>query len=112
MAYLVTSLIVRQIIFRGVLKETKRLDPNVYHAVKKIYLRQSIPGWIVYMLSLLLVIAAWIAWEEPSLNLGPWLTFFVLLLLLFFFSVILHLVTYTKAVLEILSQRMGIEREL
>ncbi len=110
--YLVASMVVRQIVFRSVLKETKRLDSNVYSAVKKLYLRRSLVGWILFLLSVILVAAVWIGWSGPTVEMGPLVSFSVVLLLLFFLSIILHLVSYTRAVLEILGQRMGIEREL
>ena len=111
MAYLVVTLLVRQLVFRRVVRETRRLDPNVYSAVKKFYLRTSLGGWMVYLLSLLLVIAVWVAWKGPLFETGPLVSFCVLLLFLYFLSVILHLLSFTRGLLAILGQRIGVEKE-
>ena len=68
--YLLIALLVRILIFRGVIQETKRIDPQLYSGVKKAYLQHSAGGWIVFAISFLLVIAVWMGWKGPAIGRG------------------------------------------
>ena len=111
MIYLVGSLLSRSLFFRSLIRETKGIDSSLYSAVKQVYLKNSISGWILFSISFLLVIVAWLQWTSV-VNDKTLFPFFCLLLpILFFLSVTLHLTAYVKALLAVLRQRMGVEKE-
>jgi len=108
--YLLLAIFSRLLIFHKMVKEAKQIDPNLYSAVKAIYLKNSISGWILFLISFLYVVVTWLGWKEPQ-GLGPMVLFCLALPLLFFLSVILHLTAFAKALLAVLRQRMGVEKE-
>lgn len=110
-AYLVLTLVLRHCAFGSLPRELRSIDSELNHAVKKLYLRNSIAGWVLYLISFLLVIGVWIGWREPRVPIGALALFCLLLPLLFGLSVILHLRAFAQAILTALRQRMGPEKE-
>lgn len=110
-AYLVVAIVIRLLIFRNIVHETKKIDPNLYAGVKSLYLKNSMAGWVLFFLSFLLMIAIWVGWKGTFLERSPVTLLLFLLILLFFLSVILHLTAFAKALLTVLRQRLGVERE-
>ena len=111
-AYLVGALFIRSLFFRFPVRETKEIDSNLYSAVKMIYLKNSGPGWVLFSIAFLLVIATWLEWQSVASDRTLILLFCLLLPLLFFLSVALHLTAYVRALLAVLRQRMGVEKEI
>ncbi len=109
--YLLGTIFTRMAVFHRLVKETKRMDPHLYSEVRNLYLRNCTPGWIVFSVSFFLVIGTWVGWKSSSIEAGPLALSCLLLSLLFFVSIILHLTAYGEAVLTVLGQRMGVERE-
>ena len=110
-AYLMGTLLIRTAFFRGLAQETKRIDPHLYSEVKSHYLKNCTAGWVVFFISFLLVTGVWIGWKTSLIERGPLALFCLLLPLLFLLSLILHLIAYAEALLAILRQRTGVERE-
>lgn len=102
-AYLSGTLFIRAVFFRRLVQETKRIDPHLYSEARGLYLKNCTAGWVVFFVSFLLVVGVWIG-HQSSL-------FCLLFPLLFFLSIILHLIAYAEALLAILRQRTGVERE-
>lgn len=116
MDYLIFTLIVRSLIFAKVVRGTKELEPQLYSSVKKLYQENSLGGWSLFLISFLLVIVAWLGWPGPLELAGAQRALLFILLsallpTLFLFSIILHLKAYIKALLTVLRQKMGVERE-
>ena len=109
--YLVLTIFARLLIFRKMVGEVRQIDPNLYSAVREIYLKNSLPGWILFLVSFLLVIVMWVGWRGPIQELSPLALFCLFLPLLFFLSIVLHLTAFAKALLAVLRQRMGVEKE-
>ena len=110
-AYLVVALFLRSLLFRSILREMKELDRHLYSETLRIYLRYSIVGWVLFAISFLLFITLWIGWPHFSLSKPEWAISLFLLPLLFLVSVISHYQAYTKALLTLLRQRIGVEKE-
>ena len=109
--YLLGTLFVRRLLFTALIRETKKLDPHLFGSVRKVYQRKSVTGWILYLISFLLLVGAWIGWKEAQLRIATVGIFCLAFSLFFFLSVILHLTAYSQALLDVLRQRMGVERE-
>lgn len=110
-AYLIAALFLRFLLFRGTLRETKELDKGLYSEVLRLYLKHSVTGWVFFALSFLLVICLWLGWRPTFFQKSEYLLALVLLSLLFFFSVIFHYQAFVKALLSVLRQRTGVEKE-
>ncbi len=110
--YLVGALFIRSLFFRFPVRETKEIDASLYSAVKTIYLKNSGLGWVLFSISFLLVIATWLEWQSVASDRTLVLFFCLLLPLLLFLSVALHLTAYVRALLAVLRQRMGVEKEI
>lgn len=109
--YLLVTLLTRVILFRRLVRETKRIDPHLYSEVRRLYLKNVTAGWSVFAVSFFLVIGTWIGWRSSSIESGPLALFCLLLPFLFFLSLVLHLIAYAEALLAVLRQRSGVERE-
>ena len=109
--YLMLAILVRLVIFRKIIHEAKQIDSSLYSTVKGIYLKNSYSGWILYFISFLLVIVLWLGWKNSPLGKVSLVILCLFLSLLFFLSVILHLTAFAKALLAVLRQRMGVEKE-
>lgn len=109
--YLVLAVIVRLLIFRKMIREAKQIDSSLYSSIKGIYLKNSLSGWILYFISFLLVIVMWLGWKNSLQGTVSLLVLYLFLSLLFFLSIILHLTAFAKALLAVLRQRTGIEKE-
>ena len=109
--YLVLAIFIRILIFRKMIREAKQIDPNLYSTVKGIYLKNSLSGWILYFISFLLVIVMWLGWKSAPQETVSAAILCLFLSLLFFLSIILHLTAFAKALLVVLRQRMGVEKE-
>lgn len=109
--YLVMTILIRQFIFRALIRNTKDLDSNVYSNARNLYLRNSTAGWILYFISFLLVVVAWIVWKRPKVDTGLLVSFTLLAPSLFFLSVVLHLLAFAHSLLAIFRQKIGVEKE-
>lgn len=110
-AYLIAALFIRHLLFRNILHETKELDRGLYSEVLRLYLKHSLAGWVFFALSFLLVVCLWLGWKPAFFQKLEYLLAMVLLYFLFFLSVIFHYQAYVKALLSVLRQRAGVEKE-
>ena len=111
MAYLIVVTPLRALFFRGLTSELKQIDRNLYSGVTKLYLKNSAAGWSLFSLSFLILITVWISWKGELTARLPLFLLGSLLPLLFLFSIILHQNAFSKALLTVLRQKMGVERE-
>ena len=107
-AYLAIAGLIRFFFFRGSMNELKQVDRSVYAEVMKTYLKNSLGGWVIFLLSFLLFVAVWVGSFTERL---PLFLLGFLLPLLFLLSIILHYRAFTKALVAAIRQRLGIERE-
>ncbi len=110
-AYIIAALFLRFLLFRDTLRETKELDKGLYSEVLRLYLKHSITGWVFFGLSFLLVICLWMGWRPSFFHTSEYLSALGLLSILFFLSVIFHYQAFVKALLSVLRQRTGVDKE-
>lgn len=109
--YLFLTLVVRSAIFRHLAVELKQIDRGLYSSVAQIYLKKSLAGWFAFLPSLLLLIFLWNRGQDILIDRVSFLAFTVGIPLSFFSSLVLHLIAFSSALLTLLRQRMGVERE-
>ena len=110
-AYLLLALTIRLILFQGILKESKQIDRSLHSETLRLYLKHSLAGWVLFAFSLILVVALWIGWKTVPANKTEFFLALWLLSVLFLLSLISHSQALTKALLTILRQRTGVEKE-
>lgn len=110
--YLIVTLLVRSSVFDNLVVGTRRIDPQIYSAVKTFYYKRSAGGWIALAISFILVSGGWAFIPSPLQNqLEIVCLVFLLAVFFFFLSLILHLSAYSHALLGVLRQRTEIEKE-
>jgi hypothetical protein len=110
-AYLAITMLIRILFFRSLTNELKQVDRSVYAEVMKTYLKNSLGGWVLFLLSFLLFVAVWVGWVGPFTERLPLFLLGFLLPILFLLSIILHYRAFSKALVAAIRQRLGIERE-
>lgn len=110
-AYLFLTLTVRLAIFRGLISESKHIDHRLYSEVVKGYHKNSLPGWMLFLASWLLLITVWLRWDGTMNDRIFLCALGVGVPLIFLSSIILHLRAFSMSLLSLLRQRIGVERE-
>ncbi len=57
--YLLCGMVIRGWFLGALTSRTRDLDKKLRHAVKKSYLKQSLPGWIFFFIPLAILIVLW-----------------------------------------------------
>ena len=109
--YLMIAFFLRSILFRSILRESREIDRNLHSEALRLYFRHSLAGWILFALSFLLVVAIWVGWKTPLPGKMECFLALWLLSVLFLLSIVAHHQAFTKALLAILRQRTGVEKE-
>lgn len=100
---LAVFLIVRNLFFRPVLGRIKLLNSKWRNEIKKIYSKQLLPGWIFFLVSLLVLIVA--CRSGNFLVFTPYeVTLLGLIALSLFLAILSHLVALAIALLQVLKQ--------
>ncbi|HOE69192.1 MAG TPA: hypothetical protein PK997_07075 [Candidatus Omnitrophota bacterium] len=101
---LLLFLTVRSLYFRPLVKRAKTLNSKWYHEIKKAYLRRSLGGWLLFVVSLLLVVFTW----QKTANLTTFtlceaglVTLIVMMLL---FAAMSHTTAFGTALIHVLKQ--------
>jgi Na+-transporting methylmalonyl-CoA/oxaloacetate decarboxylase gamma subunit len=57
--YLLAFLLVRNFFLHGLIKRARALNSKWYHEIKKVYAKKCISGWILFLISFLMMIFFW-----------------------------------------------------
>ena len=90
-AYLVVTVILRRITFSQIKVAIKCVDRAVYKRAKWSYLKESLSGWILYLISIGFLMAYWFSGTVALLAKVPTFVYLTGLFLFFLFSLISHL---------------------
>lgn len=101
--YLLFFLIVRSFFFHQLTQRARLLNSKWYHEIKKVYVRKCIPGWILFLVSFLLLIFFWQSgnFKQPSLyEVG--MAFLIILTVLL--TIMSHLIAFGTSAIHVLKQ--------
>ncbi|MFH0986312.1 MAG: hypothetical protein V1882_12415 [Candidatus Omnitrophota bacterium] len=101
--YLLVFLVARSFFLHPLIKRARALNSKWYHEIKKVYTKKCIAGWILFMVSFLILIFFWQTsnLKQPSLyEVG--MVFLIILTLLF--TIISQLIALSVSVLHVLKQ--------
>ena len=110
-AYLIATLLIRQIFFSKIVRQTKELDPALYSVARKYYWAHSWVGWGLYLVSLLIVVTVWLEGNDRLLELKTLVLAGLALPVIFLLSILSHQGAYLRGLLEALRLKMGPDRE-
>ena len=101
--YLLVFLMIKGFFFRELLKRARALNSKWYHEIKKVYIKKCIAGWVLFLISFLMVVFFWQSgdFKRPSLyEVG--MIFLILMTVLL--SVISHLIAFGVSLIHVLKQ--------
>lgn len=58
-AYLLTFLFIRGFFLRGLIKRARVLNSKWYHEIKKVYIKKCISGWVLFLVSFMILVFFW-----------------------------------------------------
>ena len=103
LADLLVFLTVRSFFFRPILKRAKALNSKWFAEVKKAYFKHSLGGWILFLVSLLLVVFAWQSGNFLAISLYE-ASLIGLIALSLCFAITAHLVALGVSIVQVLKQ--------
>ena len=59
LAYLLVFLVIRSFFLRQLVKSARALNSKWFHEIKKVYVKKCAGGWVLFMVSFLLLIFFW-----------------------------------------------------
>lgn len=101
--YIVLFMMVRGLVFHGLIRRAKTLNSKWFHEIKKSYLKRCAPGWIIFLVSLLLLILFWQSAQFQKMSFYE-AGMLVLILMAALLSMISHLIALSIASICILKQ--------
>jgi len=103
-AYLFITLIVRKITFGHLRRKIKEIERHAFRQAKKYYQKKAFFGWILYLLSLPVLVVLILQCSLPVIGKLPNGVLLGLLLALFFFSLINHLRLFFFSTLQAIKE--------
>ena len=101
--YLFVFLFVRSFFLHGLIKRSRVLNSKWYHEIKKVYMKKCIGGWILFLVSFLMLIFFWQTanLRQPSLyEVG--MTFLIVLTVLL--AIMSQVIAFGTSVIYVLKQ--------
>ncbi|MFH1799504.1 MAG: hypothetical protein ABH891_01465 [Candidatus Omnitrophota bacterium] len=101
--YLLVFLLVRSFFLHVLIRRARALNSKWYHEIKKVYMKKCIPGWILFLVSFLILIFFWQTanFKQASLyEVG--MVFLIILTVLF--AIMSHLIAFGVSTLHVLKQ--------
>lgn len=101
--FLLIFLLVRSFFLHELIKRARTLNSKWYHEIKKIYMRKCLGGWILFLVSFLMLIFFWQTanLEQASLYEVGMIFLIILTVLL---SIMSQLIAFGASVIHVLKQ--------
>ncbi len=101
--YLLVFLVVRRFFFHHLTKRARALNSKWYHEIKKVYVRKCFPGWILFLVSFLLLVFFWQTgnFQQPSLY---EIAMVFLIILAVLMAIMSHLIAFGASAIHVLKQ--------
>ena len=101
--YLLVFLLVRSFFLHPLIKRARALNSKWYHEIKKVYMKKCIAGWILFLISFLLLIFFWQSANLKQASLYEvGMVFLIILTVLF--AIISNLIAFGASVIYVLKQ--------
>ena len=101
--YLLVFLLVRSFFLHDLIKRARSLNSKWYHEIKKVYTKKCIAGWILFLVSFLILIFLWQTANLKQASLYEiGMAFLIILTVLF--AIISHSIAFGASVIYVLKQ--------
>lgn len=104
MVYLIAAMTVRAWFLGPLAGQLKGIGPKPVREFKKVYLKKSVGGWLFFLLSLAAWIFLWLRHASFPVTI-PAASWLAAGLVCYILSIVLHLMAFASAALEILKQQ-------
>jgi hypothetical protein len=101
--YLLVFLLVRSFFLHPLVRRARALNSKWYHEIKKVYMKKCIAGWVLFLVSFLILIFLWQTanFKQASLyEVG--MVFLIILAVLF--AIMSQLIAFGTSVMHVLKQ--------
>ena len=101
--YLHTFLLARSFFLHGLIKRARSLNSRWYHEIKKVYMKKCLGGWILFLVSFLILIFFWQTADLQQASLYEvGMVFLIILTVLF--AILSHLIAFGASAIYVLKQ--------
>jgi hypothetical protein len=101
--YLLVFLLVRSFFLHPLVRQARALNSKWYHEIKKVYMKKCIAGWILFLVSFLILILFWQTANLKQASLYEvGMVFLIILSVLF--AIMSHLIAFGTSVIHVLKQ--------
>ena len=101
--YLLVFLLVRSFFLHPLVRQARALNSKWYHEIKKVYMKKCLPGWILFLVSFLMLIFFWRTADLKQASLYE-VGMIFLILLTVLFSIMSQLIAFGTSVIYVLKQ--------
>ncbi len=101
--YLLAFLFVRSFFLHALIKRARSLNSKWFHEIKKIYMKKCIAGWILFLVSFLILIFFWQTANFKQASLYE-VGMIFLIILTILFAIISHLIAFGASAIYVLKQ--------
>ena len=101
--YLLVFLLARSFFLYGLIKRGRSLNSKWYHEIKKIYMKKCLAGWILFLISFLILIFFWQTANFKQASLYE-VGMLFLIILTVLFAIMSHLIAFGNSVIHVLKQ--------
>ena len=91
--YLIIALTIRGWFLNPLVRRSKDLEKKYYHDLKKVYLEKSVWGWLLFLISFLIVVFLWHTTIAFPITI-PQAALALVTIICFVLSVIFHLIAF------------------
>lgn len=101
--YLLAFLLVRNFFLHGLIKRARALSSKWYHEIKKVYMKKCLAGWVLFLVSFLMLIFFWQTADFKQASLYE-VGMIFLIILTILFAIISHLIAFGASAIHVLKQ--------
>ena len=99
--YLLAFLLIRSFFLRQLVKRARALNSKWYHEVKKVYAKKCAAGWVIFLVSLMMLI---FFWQKGNFQQAPIYEVGMLILLTALLSILSSVIAFGVSVIHVLKQ--------
>ena len=97
--YLFVFLLIRSFFMRQLVKRARGLNSKWYHEIKKIYAKKCFSGWVMFLVSLMMLI---FFWQKGNFQQAPIYEVGMLILLTALLSILSTVIAFGVSVIQVL----------
>jgi hypothetical protein len=101
--YLLVFLLVRSFFLHSLVRRARALNSKWYHEIKKVYMQKCIAGWVLFLVSFLILILFWQTANLKQASLYE-VGMIFLIILSVLFAIMSHLIAFGTSVIHVLKQ--------